>query len=499
MKAAAPDSPSALIDATGGREVLFFDLAEIERLNHVTRSVCTAQKHPFNPVMDLADKNAWDSGCIAPWAIRGAVYDKADGFFRIWYNGQQYGGGSGGVGIAISRDGVRWERPHVGIYENGGNRDNNIVLDVGWGCILLDEAETDPAKRYKALAFDWIAYSPDGMHWTPYTKVPMELREQQADPVAFIRDDQDPNPQRRFKYVFQYYGSPNKPGPDQVRFKGIAFSPDAIHWQGGEHNPILSPNESFENENHFLAYVPYKGHWLLLYECAWYAPDGTGKYGRYVGDIRLAHSRDGEQFARVCPHQSLIAKGQPQEWDGQFLVITDKAVIKDDTIYLYYAGMGTEWSSWPPQNQAPGTRGIDEKTGKAPTGKYCLRRMGLATLRVDGFTCMHVADEVSLGSFQTRPIALGAPEQTALTANLDRTRPGWSWLEVEALDADGQTVLPGYGRKECGPIASDSVRLPVTWAGRTLAELAGKTIRLRFNLYGATRLYSFHLGAVQPS
>ncbi len=183
-----------ILDATRGRDFLFFDLAEIQQTNNVALSVCQAKKHPYNPVLDVADKNAWDCGWVAPWAIRGAAYDKADGLFKVWYNGAEYGGAKNFVGIAVSEDGVNWRRPRVGIYENGGSRDNNIVHDVGWGCIILDEGESDPAKRYKALAFDWIAYSPDGVHWTPYEKAPMELKEKQADPVAFVRDDQDPNP-----------------------------------------------------------------------------------------------------------------------------------------------------------------------------------------------------------------------------------------------------------------------------------------------------------------
>ena len=484
------------VDATRGCEVLFFDLAEVEQMNHVVRSVCRAQKHPHNPVLDVADKDAWDSGWVAPWSVRGAMYDEDDGLFKVWYAGQEYGGGPSFAGYAISRDGVVWQRPRVGIYENGGNRDNNIIRDLEYGCVIKDRSEADPERRYKMINSRFLSFSPDGMRWTPWQQIPTETGPKLADTVVFIRDEQEPRPERRYKHVFQYYDKPNKPGPELVRFKGLAFSPDGLAWHGGADNPILSPNEGFEEENHFLAYVPYKGHWLLLYECAWYSPDGTGLRGRYVGDIRLAHSRDGEHFTRINMHQPVIAKGTPDQWDGQFLVITQHAVVKDDTIYLYYAGMGTEWTSWPPQNQAPGTRLVDPKTGKGRVSAFSLRRMGLATLRLDGFTCMHVPDDVSLGNFTTRPIRIGGADQGGLTINLGTTRPGWSWAEVEVLDAQSGQVLEGFGRKECGPLITDAVRVPVTWAGRTLAELAGRTIRLRFNLYGAARLYSFRIGAI---
>ena len=486
---------ATVVDATRGCEVLFFDLAEIEQMNNVVRSVCSAQKHPLNPVLDVADKNAWDSGWVAPWAVRGAAYDESDGLFKVWYGAYEYGGGPGHAGLAVSRDGVVWHRPRVGLFENGGNHDNNIVRDMEWSCITMDRGETDPQRRFKSLNNRQISFSPDGMRWSPWQRISMEFGVKVADSVVFLRDDQESRPERRYKYVFQYYDAPNKPGPEQVRFKGIAFSPDGFTWQAGD-NPILCPNDSFEDENHFLAYVPYKGHWLLLYECAWYSPDGTGKYGRYVGDIRLAHSRDGEHFQRVNAHQPVIAKGSVDQWDGQFIVITQEAIIKGDTIYLYYAGMGSEWTSWPRQNEVEGTRTPAGMLGeRGPTGTYGLRRMGLATLRLDGFTCMHVPDDVSLGNFITRPIRLGAAEQAALWVNVGSTRPGWSWLEVEALDAQSNEVLPGFGRSECGPIVGDGIRVPVRWRDQSLAALAGKTIRLRFNLNGAARLYSFRLGA----
>ena len=483
-----------IIDATGGRDVLFFDLAEVDHVQHVQRSVCQAKKHPHNPVLDVADKNAWDSGWVAPWAVRGAVYDEDDGLFKIWYGAQQYGDGPGAMGIAVSRDGVVWQRPRVGLYENGGNKDNNIVHDIQWGCIIKDPAEPDPARRFKLTVTRNNAFSPDGMHWTAWHPIERNFSHKVADTVAFVRDEQDPRPDRRYKYVFQYYDRPNKPGPEEVRFKGIAFSPDGVNWTESKDNPILCPNDSFENENHFLAYVPYKGHWLLLYECAWYHPDGTGRFGRYVGDVRLAHSRDGEHFARLNNHQAVLPHGNPQDWDGQFVVITDKVIVKDDTIYLYYSGMGTEWTSWPPQNLAPGTRLVDPQTKKGATGKYSLRRMGLATLRLDGFTCMHVADGTSLGHFTTRPIKLGDSPRTGLSINLGDTRAGWSWLEVEVLDAGTGEVLPGFSRGQCGPIIQDAVRVGVRWGERTLAELRGRTVRLRFNLVGSARLYSFRIG-----
>ena len=46
----------------------------------------------------------------------------------------------------------------------------------------------------------------------------------------------------------------------------------------------------------------------MPYEYGWYVPNGTGRFGVYCADIRLAVSRDGEHFSRVQPHQPLIGR-----------------------------------------------------------------------------------------------------------------------------------------------------------------------------------------------
>jgi len=468
--------------ARAGEAMLFFDLEEIEETRNVVRSVCRAQKHPHNPVMLQGDKDRWDSGDASPWAARGVMYDPEDRLFKCWYNGSQMGQRvRGEVGYAVSEDGV---------VEYAASKRNNLVGLPPWVCLIKDPAEPNPERRYKAMTCRHISYSPDGIRWGKFTEMSVRLPKPCADPVVFVRDEQDPDPQRRYKFVYQYYDAPNKPGPDRVRFKGIAFSPDGFTWQGSPDVPMLGPNDGFEHENHFLMYIPYEGQYVVLYECGWYHPDETGKYGRYVADIRLAHSRDGEHFTRINPHETVIPKGEPNEWDGQFLVITDKAVIKDDVIYLYYAGMGTDWTSWPPTNAVPGDLSHDPESGKGGTGSYCLRRMGLATLRLDGFTCMRTPDALSFGQFTTKPIAWGAPRPSGLTVNVSRTRPGWSWVQVEVLDAQTRAPLPGLSREQCLPLSKDGLREPVRWAQARLGDVTAGAVRLRFHLYGGARLHA---------
>lgn len=489
-------------------EILFFDGAEIESFDRVRISVCEAEKHPLNPVLGVGDRNEWDSAQCSPWPVRTVLYDAEEKVFKAWYGGCGHGSSKLAdwrMGYALSADGVHWERPSLGLFEFNGSRRNNIIHAVPYGAVIKDLSEADPRKRYKCHMRDFVRYSADGIRWPgdpAYIKEVMQwspaleaagnparvtLRwsgPQAWDLVAFLRDDQDTDPKRRYKIVFQYYDTPNKPGPDKVRFKGLACGPDELHMDADLYSPVLGPNDGFEQENHFLMVIPYKGHWLLLYECGWYAPDGTGKYGRYTADIRLAHSRDGVHFTRLNPDQPVISRGPAGSWDEQFLVISDKAVIKDDTINLYYCGQARDWSSWPPQNAAPR---LLEKPGKT-----ALSQMGLATLRLDGFTCLHAGDRASFGAATTRVLTAAEPVED-LALNVSRARPGRDWVQVEVLDASG-APLPGYGRADCAPVCQDALAAPVRWGGKGLGTVGRQAFRLRVHLFGAARLHAVKFG-----
>jgi hypothetical protein len=270
--------------------------------------------------------------------------------------------------------------------------------------------------------------------------------------------------------------------------KGLLFGPNATHMRASRHNPILSPNDGFEHENHFLMLIPYKGHYVMLYECGWYHPDGTGRYGAYSADIRLAHSRDCEHFTRINPHEVVIPRGSAGDWDSQFLVISDKAIVKDDKIYLYYAGQGTDWTSWPPGNAVEGDRFAAIGSG---AGKMRLSRMGLATLSLDGFTCVRVPDKESFGSLITKPLDIARARRAELTVNLGSVHPRRSWLQVEVLDARTKKPLAGFSQDDCPPIMEHGLRVPVHWKGKPLGSVPHDSIRLRFCLFGDARLYSF--------
>jgi hypothetical protein len=85
-----------------------------------------------------------------------------------WYMGQH-------IFYATSVDGEHWEKPNLGLYEWDGSKDNNIACDPNAGGdarlyhIIRDENDPDPQRRYKGLLSSsnrYAAVSPDGFNWS---------------------------------------------------------------------------------------------------------------------------------------------------------------------------------------------------------------------------------------------------------------------------------------------------------------------------------------------
>ena len=83
---------------------------------------------------------------------------------------------------AVSRDGIAWERPNLGLTSYQGSRQNNL-LPYSVGRVFLDARETEPSRRFKALGYGrvregepgglLISFSSDGLTWTPHPDNPL--------------------------------------------------------------------------------------------------------------------------------------------------------------------------------------------------------------------------------------------------------------------------------------------------------------------------------------
>ena len=166
------------------------------------------------------------------------------------------------------------------------------------------------------------------------------------------------------------------------------------------------------------------------------------------------------------------------------MVVGDRIIVKDDTIYIYYSGQGEDWSLWPPGN-------YPKEFGSGKSGSVRLTQLGLATLRLDGFTCMQTVDREISGSLETTTLEIEA--DTQLTANVAEVTARRSWVDVDVLDDGTGEVIAGFSREECGPLDIDGVREPVRWKGAELGSCGRRQVRLRFHIHGAARLHAYSL------
>ncbi|MBT6631202.1 MAG: hypothetical protein HOB49_29555, partial [Gemmatimonadetes bacterium] len=100
------------------------------------------------------------------------------------------------------------------------------------------------------------------------------------------------------------------------------------------------------------------------------------------------------------------------------------------------------------------------------------------SLRVDGFASLSAGFDG--GEIITKAFTF---EGSQLRLNMSTSAAGS--VRVEVQDADGHT-LPGYEIESCDELIGDEVDRRVTWGEhRDVASLAGKPVRLRFQLRDA--------------
>lgn len=112
--------------------------------------------------------------------------------------------------------------------------------------------------------------------------------------------------------------------------------------------------------------------------------------------------------------------------------------------------------------------------------------------RLDGFVLVFPS-RIDTDTLLTKPLVFTGNQ---FEVNADATN---GRLCVAIQDHEGQP-LPGYGFGDCEPLTADQVHHVFRWCGdRDLTMLAGKAVRLLFELRGQTRLYAFQFTGYGPS
>ena len=141
---------------------LFLDDTWIDDQQMLTRLWHPAQLYP-EPV--LRPEAPWEGTSVTSHSTVLRVGDR----WRMYY--RTFAPDHGGfLCVAESTDGLRWERPALGIHEYKGSTANNIVMtDMKCASVMYDpEDEAAPFKGLVFLPHGGItgATSRDGYHWT---------------------------------------------------------------------------------------------------------------------------------------------------------------------------------------------------------------------------------------------------------------------------------------------------------------------------------------------
>ena len=428
--------------------------------------------HPANPILrpttrwekydEYAERTKTRSNPAAMPFSDGVFYDPQDRLFKMWY----MGGYSQNTCLALSRDGLEWEKPSLDIVK-GTNITMSLHRD---SCtVWMDLRERDQSKRYKLASwydrYLMLYASPDGIHWRE-----MGRSGPAGDRTTFfynpfrdvwvfsIRDD-TPNAPR----VRRYLESPNFE-------RGAGWVKDQpVFWIASDLEDHRRPEYNVPAELYNLDCVAYESLILGLFTIF----RGERTEREKPNDVCVGFSRDGFHWDRPDRRAFLPVSEHVGDWNWANVQSAGGCcLVVGDRLHFYVSG----------RHGVPGSN----DPGVCSTGLATLRRDGFASMDhpVSASAVQRVEPSLKPGTLITRPVTFSGRH---LFVNLDAPD---GELRVEVLDREGRTV-PAYAADRAIPMRGNATRVPVTWTGATdLAAVAGQPVRFRFTLTRG-RLYAF--------
>ncbi|MHC4797238.1 MAG: hypothetical protein ACYTF1_11400, partial [Planctomycetota bacterium] len=443
----------SLSDLTGPWQLFVDDYLIADKTN-VVRRYHPFEKYSGNPVM-VADK-PWKKGKDRSFVTAGTVLPTEDGTeYRMWHYCARR------ALYSISKDGINWKEPNLGIIpgDNGSTNNNFLKHSVH---PIHTPWNTDPKRRYTSMnrrkGGYRASFSEDGINWQASTKEPQIL---DGSDVGFVNWDPHTRQYRVYVKIIRDVSGLRR------RCVGFAATTDVESWPPLE--LVLAPDdfddrwveEGTVQRTHFYG-CPVFSYETMYLGLLWIFR-AEDELGYFHGPVfaELVTSRDGIHWLREeGDRPRLLDIGPPGSWDDG-MVYASPIMVEGDTIRLYYTG-------------ADEGHDLFHLNGGA----------GLATLRKDGFASLDAKRDG--GEFSTKRLK-GA--KGPLRINYKTT---WGSLKVEVLDTDGN-VLTGYSRDDCNALQGDSIDQVVTWGTSTELPANVDPLRLRFVMKNAS-LYSFMAG-----
>jgi len=506
---------------------LFVDDYHIRSRFAMKRVYGKLEKHPEPVVEDMPGRGV-------SWAC---VLREPEGKFRVWYCSVYYQSahematagvwGRGDefgffpdrmegairdtqgcvVGYAESDDGFHWIKPSLGLFEWLGSKDNNIVLDgsradeqfnhrlqgMDQPSVIKDDDDPDPAKRYKMIA-----------HWES----------------GHIYDNIVSNLGRDEEYIQACRA---------VRGKYLTTSPDGIHWDSplvwikgcsGDYSGVTRDERNgrywFNDRARKLPGFGFRTAGLCVSDDLYHWPE-TVDMVFVLGEH--------EDYGMRYEHHGMV----PFNYGDQDLCYLEVSKGGLEGGYPKMAVLGSHhdgerWSvvsfTEPLLQVGPdGTRddGIVQATRNAPIQvgdkllifyngvhydpdpekpiwysiKNVVGTINVGTIRLDGFVGMTVDADASArhgkpGMLVTNPV-------TAQNPQLEINIQGHNGSAKVALLDEKFDTIPGCGLDDCLPIAEDAVRAVVQWKDKPdISALQNQKVSLFLQMSAGT-IYSFRI------
>jgi len=444
---------------------LLLDSRVIESVKHARLTIGAVRKDKNNPL--FKEDKPWEPYISNLYGR--IIYDEKDKLYKCWYsmfiissmesntprhkrsfvNWKESRGRRGGVCYATSKDGIRWEKPELGIIDFRGSKKNNIVLRAPHGVgVMKDLRETDPQRRYKAIlpgrGSTRVWFSPDGLHWKE-KKLPGLDHGDTYNCVFW-----DPS-LGKYVLITRHWGGSGAKGKrygrGRYRMASRSDSPDFLNWSKAQ---VVLEGPDTNKQIHDMIVFRHAGVYIGL----------VGLWDM-VSDrehVELAWSADSIKWHWIEPGKALIPNSRHiGDYDWGCIFSTPPLFTKD-RILIYYGANDNRFFGW--------------------RDAFLCR----ATLRPDGFAGYE-----------------DFPGGTDIVASI-RTKPLVAVSGSLRLSAD--VVLSGYVKVICLDeknaklaeselVAKTASDAPVRWKeGFSLEKLKGRRIKLQFELRDA-KLYSF--------
>lgn len=451
-----------VIDISTGRQ-LFVDNFLIES---TTLNATAHQATPYTDSPIMVPDTATDGKAIL-LSGGGVWYDEEEKIFKMWYLANW----TNGVAYATSRDGIHWEKPIV-------KAGSNIVykqLQPDSVTVWMNKNATNPNEKYVLFVRTadtknegytagqyyypgYIYTSADGINWNFKTKTGVCGDRSTIYYDAFLDS-----------WCFSIRSYITHGTKTTHRARRLFMCKDLVllaQSDAGAVNWIYSDTNDRKTqyvevaEIYNVDAIAYESIMLSTVEI-FEGPDNTlsNQLGfPKVTEITLAYSRDGFHYDRSNKTPIIEASQTAGTWNQGYLSpACGVCVTVGDSLYFYYSG----WEA-------------------SDTKAYDTSRIGLATMRRDGFVSMDGS-----GELLTRKLKV-EDGRSYLFINAKGT------VKAEILDENGN-VYSGYSMKDCVAFSGDSTCSMIGWKGGSdLSFLEGKTFSIRFETSNA-EFYSFWL------